>query len=625
VIINNGFSRTEVHQVFINQSDQDLEAVYTFPLPRKASLSELSLWIDGQEVLGEVVEKKRARTIYEDQKSKGNETALAEKDDFKTFNIHVGNIRAGAETRVRCVYYQPLEIDLNIGRYVYPLAEGNVDDERIAFWAVDDVIHGTFKFNLLLKSAFPIKDVRMPGYQGKAVIEKRNKAEQESISGEEYIVKLENSEGSNLSEDIVFYYRLDDNVPARLELIPYKKSPNSDGTFMTVVTPAASLNRISEGVDWMFVLDVSGSMGGMKINSSFDGIIRVIGNLSPHDRFRVVTFNNRARDLTGGYINATESNIRACIKKLRQINAGGGTALFEGLSLAYKKLDDDRTTGIILVTDGVCNVGPTEHADFLDLLKQNDIRLFTFVIGNSANRPLMERLAKESGGFSMNISESDDIVGRMIQAKAKVLHECLHDVELVFNGERVKDLTPKKIGNLYTGQQLIVFGKYDGSGDIHLELKAKISGQEQTWQCDAFLPEIDTDNPELERMWALSTIEDNMERIREKGETDDLRQKIIDLGVEYSLVTDYTSMLVLREEELEAENIMKRNADRVMKERQAQNIRLNSPANNYIVKESTTNNGMFQGSNSPGVGSGPVGPIFALFILWFSRKKRSIR
>ena len=119
VVINNGFAQTTVDQVFGNNSDQDYEAIYSFPIPKQASLSEISLWINGTEVIGEVVEKEKAREIYEDQVAKGNDTALAEKNGFKTFDISVGRIRAGSDTRVRLVYYQPMEIDLNIGRYVY--------------------------------------------------------------------------------------------------------------------------------------------------------------------------------------------------------------------------------------------------------------------------------------------------------------------------------------------------------------------------------------------------------------------------------------------------------------------------------------------------------------------------
>src|SRR6185369_8557942 len=99
VVINNGFAVTEVDQVFYNPHDQDLEAIYTFPLPKDASLSELSLWIDGAEVVGEVVEKERAREVYQEEKKAGRDTAVAEKRDYIAFDVYVSPVRAKADTR----------------------------------------------------------------------------------------------------------------------------------------------------------------------------------------------------------------------------------------------------------------------------------------------------------------------------------------------------------------------------------------------------------------------------------------------------------------------------------------------------------------------------------------------
>ena len=618
VTINNGFSRTEVDQVFVNNGDADLEALYSFPVPREASLSELSLWINGKETIGEVLEKERARKFYEDKKARGDDTALAEKDDYKTFTVNVSPVRAGAETRVRLVYYQPLEIDLNVGRYVYPLAEGGVDEERIQFWAVDDIVQEAFSFDLVLKSAVPIKDLRMPGLMDRAVITKKQEGE---TGGEIYSVRIDSPEGASLAQDIVCYYRLDDATPARLELIPYKSAPDQDGTFMVVVTPGASLKRISEGTDWTFVLDVSGSMSGDKIHTLASGVSRVLGKMSPNDRFRIITFNDSARDVSGGYITASPENVSAAIEQVKQIQASGSTNLYAGIEKGYKRLDDDRTTGIILVTDGVANIGATEEAAFLDLLRQYDIRLFTFVMGNSANRPLLEKIARESGGFAMNISTSDDIIGRIIQAKAKVLHENLHDVKLVFHGERVTDITPAKIGNLYMGQQLVVFGKYTAAGPVDIEMTAKISGTENSWRCSALLPETDTDNPEIERLWALSAIEERMEVIRESGENNKLRKEIVDLGTAYSLVTDYTSMVIMSEHELEELGLQGLNKKRVERERKAQQQRSHSPVRNYRADNCNNSKGMFNGAKSHGIGSGPIGPAGLLFAFWLRRRQ----
>ena len=624
VTINNGFVRTEVDQTFANPGNAPIEGIYTFPLPKQSSLSELSLWIDGSEVLGEVVEKQRARQIYEDQKAQGNQTALAEKNDYRSFDVRVGNIPAQSETRVRLVYYQPLEIDLNVGRYLYPLAEGNVDEERITFWSVDDRVSGPFHFHLQLKSAFPVKDVRLPGLDKEAQVQHSGGMGEEG-SGDIIDVTIDRPEGSDLGRDIIFLYRLDDSVPARIELVPYKAAPESEGTFMLVITPAADLQPISEGTDWTFVLDVSGSMSGHKIATLADGVAQTLGKLRTDDRFRVITFNDRAADLTGGFINATPENVRQWIEQVKAIQAGGSTNLFAGLEKAYRRLDDDRTTSVVLVTDGVANVGKTEQREFLDLLKQYDIRLFTFVIGNSANQPLLDRLARDSGGFAMNISDVDDISGRLLQAKAKVLHQNLHDIEIEIDGERVDRLTPRTIGNLYLGQQLVQFGRYRDGGEVKIAMKAKISGQQHRWQTRAQLPDVDLDNPELERLWALATIDELMEQVRENGASDSLRQQVTDLGVNYSLVTDYTSMLVVTDEVLEQEGIQKRNSQRTGQERAAQQQRATQPVRNHRVDSGSNNgNGAFDNRPAPGIGhgSGPVGILAIPLAAWLNRRRK---
>jgi Ca-activated chloride channel family protein len=163
VVINNGFAVTEVDQVFHNPHEQDLQAVYTFPLPKDASLSELSLWIDGQEVVGEVIEKEEARKVYKQEKEAGRDTALAEKREYYAFDVFVSPVRAMSDTRVRLVYLQPLEIDASVGRYVYPLEEGQLDEEAHAFWDRLPIVRGKFSFQCLIRTAYPLDAVRTKG------------------------------------------------------------------------------------------------------------------------------------------------------------------------------------------------------------------------------------------------------------------------------------------------------------------------------------------------------------------------------------------------------------------------------------------------------------------------------
>ncbi len=155
-------------------------------------------------------------------------------------------------------------------------------------------------------------------------------------------------------------------------------------------------------------------------------------------------------------------------------------------------------------------------------------------------------------------------------------------------------------------------------------MTAKISGQKRSWETTADLPDVDLDNPEIERLWALAMTEQLMEQMREAGETDKLRQQISDLGTNYSLVTDYTSMLVVTDAVMEGRGIQRRNADRVQRERAAQQQRTSQPAKSYRVdKTASQPEGSFGGNSSPGIGSGPVGLLALPFIAWLNRRKKT--
>ena len=167
------------------------------------------------------------------------------------------------------------------------------------------------------------------------------------------------------------------------------------------------------------------------------------------------------------------------------------------------------------------------------------------------------------------------------------------------------------------GQQVVVFGRYTGDGDVRLTMKARISGEAKSWSCTANFPEVDTENPEIERLWALASIDERMEIIREKGETERLRQEIVDLGTSFSLVSDYTSMVVMDDEALEENQMQRTNLQRVQVERAAQQQRAVAPARSRRVDNGST----FENRSAPGLGTGPVGPLFLILAGWLKRRK----
>ncbi len=569
VTLNNGFARSEVTQTFFNPNDKDLEAVYRFPLPKSASLSEVTMTLGEREIHGEVVEKEKAKTIYENEKYAGNDAGLATKNGYQSFDFQVHPVRARSETRLRIVYYQPLEIDTGVGRFVYPLEEGGTDEVAASFWnPVNSKVEGAFSAAFELKSAWPVANVRVPGFEKETVTDK--------LADGHYKVRVEKKDHS-LTGDLVFYYRLADDLPGRVELIPFRKGESGPGTFMMVVTPGLDLKPLTGGADYVFVLDTSGSMQ-TKLRVLTDGVSRVLGKMQPRDRYRIVTFSTTASDLTQGWKVAEEANVQATLEQISALQPGGSTNLYDGLTLAMKDLDADRATSVILVTDGVTNTGVVDPVAFHKLTKSHDIRIFGFLLGNSANWPLMRTVCDASGGFYAGVSNADDILGQILQAKSKVLHECLHDAELSITGVKTLNTSGLLPGKIYRGQQLVMFGQYEGSGEAELVLKARMTGEDKVYRTKFRFPEKDEANPELERLWAMDQIEQFELRantgVLPASESD---SAIADLGVKYQLVTDQTSMLVLGDEAFAKQGIERRNQQRVATERSAQAVRAAAP------------------------------------------------
>src|SRR5262245_57593822 len=199
VVINNGFARTEVTQAFFNANDQPLEAVYSFPLPQHASLSEVTIYAGEKELHGEVLARPQAQQVYQEERQRGNDAGLASKRDFQAFDFAVSPVPAGGETRIRFVYYQPLVLDTGVGRYLYPLEDGGTDDVGASFWHTNPRVEQGFSMRLELKSASPIADVRAPGFETAATITR--------VSDTHYQLQLQ-AQDTRLEKDFAFYYRL---------------------------------------------------------------------------------------------------------------------------------------------------------------------------------------------------------------------------------------------------------------------------------------------------------------------------------------------------------------------------------------------------------------------------------
>ncbi len=635
VVIDNGFARTEVTQTFFNPNAANVEAIYSFPVPQSASLSEITIWNGDRVLNGEVIDANDASKVYTEERDSGNDAGLGQcsctkkKDEveYASYKFSIANVRAQSETKIRFVYYQPLKIEGGFGRYVYPLAEGGTDDSPSTFWTRNTQVEKRLAISVELRSGWPVDQVQAQGAENDAKITK--------LDAGHYKVAIDRTSG-DLTHDFVFYYRLAENLPGRVELMTYKPNANEPGTFMLTLTPGSDLGRIGEsapqsatpndgamtynetmtvsataGADYVFVLDVSGSMS-TKLATLARGVKQALSQFKTGDRFRIITFNESASELTNGFVDANAVSIEEWSNRVMQLRTGSGTNVYAGLKAGLDAVEADRACSVLLITDGVANEGIVDPPSFYKLLKNYDVRVFGFLMGNQGNWPLMRLITETSGGFYDQGSNDGDIGGAILLAKSKIVSEAIHDVKLPIDGVRTEEATTKPITKLYRGQQLVIFGRYDKGGPARVKLAAKMTGPDETYDTTFDFPEVSREYPELERLWAMERVENAiMNETIGIVPAKEAEQAIRDLGVKYQLVTDYTSMVVLSDGDFAKRGIARSNRDRTAIERTAQASRMSAAPQSARVDQSRP---MFNGHAHATRGGGAIDPINALLI-----------
>jgi Ca-activated chloride channel family protein len=640
VTINNGVAVTKVTQVFKNTEQRQVEALYTFPVPKGASVANFSMWINGKEMVGEVVEKQRAREIYNSYKTpRPRDPGLLEQVDYRTFEMRIFPIGPGADQRVEITYYQELDFDHDWATYVYPLATATRRD-------VDTRATGKFAFALDAKSAVPIAALESPSHGDGFVVARHTDA---------YWQASLETPGGSLARDIVLAYRTA-RAHTGIDLVTSKQN-GEDGFFYLTLTAGDDLAKFDEGMDYVFLLDVSGSMANDgKLLLSKDSIAAFINELGDKDRFEVMTFNVQPY-LAFQKLRAADATARQDAGAfLATQQARGGTVLNPALTTAYKYADADRPLNVILLSDGMTE--PQERATLLQLISQRprSAKVFCIGVGNDVNKPLLEQLAQDAGGLAAFVSHGDNFTRQAQAFRRKLTRPAATDLRLDFGGLKVYAVEPRALPNLYHGSPIRVYGRYSGGGEAQVTLRGSVQGVELKQTAKLDFPKADPANPEIDRMWAWHRIDTLLKQADRTGSRAGVTDEVIKLGEDYSIVTEYTSFLVLENDgEYQRWKIERRNALRTDRDRKAQQltrVELEKMRNKAVdglgpqqeiqlasakpmVPSSTTPaptaNPPSPGASSPAhspaprrnqsfdFGSGPVGPLFVGLLLLLRR------
>ena len=641
VTINNGIAVTHVTQVFRNEENRQVEALYTFPVPKSATVSNFSMWIGGKEMIGEVIEKERAREIYNSYKRQRRDPGLLEQTNYKTFEMRIFPIAPNADQKVEITYYQEVDIDHDWGTYVYPLATASRSD-------IDPRVQGRFSINFDVLSAVPLAGIDSPSHGDEFVFD-------QSLTNHAR-ASFEVVDGS-LATDVVLSFQLK-RARTGIDIITSKES-GEDGFFLLTMTVGDDLSQLDTGMDYVFILDVSGSMANDgKLLLSRDAISAFINTLSRADRFEVMSFNVRPELAFNELRNSTSENKEAGLQFLSARQAKGGTELKSALLTAFKYVDSDRPLNLIILSDGMTE--QHERQILLRSLKDRptNSRVYCIGVGNEVNRPLLEQLADDTGGLSSFISRGDNFQRQAQAFRRKVTRPAVIDIDLQFGGGAVYDIVPDKVPNLYHGSPVKVYGRYRQSGVVELTLSGTILGSEFTKTETIDFPPSDLDNPEIDRMWALKKIDVLQKKTDRGGSRNDAVDEIIRLGEVYSIVTEYTSFLVLENDaeyrrwKIERKNVLRTTRDRNAQQRlqasldtirnhavsaigpldrepQIQLVDSTSPATRTVSQDARNSSRNTNPSTSrrgfdfgDGFGSGPVGPLFVLYAFWLTIVKR---
>ncbi|MGV3531272.1 MAG: VIT and vWA domain-containing protein, partial [Chthoniobacteraceae bacterium] len=528
VSINNGIAVTNVTQVFVNKEQRQVEALYTFPVPKGASVANFSMWINGKEMIGEVLEKKRAREIYDSYKAVRQDPGLLEQKDYRTFEMRIFPIAAGAEQKVQISYYQELESDHDWSTYVYPLATSTRPD-------VDSRVTGRFSISFDLKSLIPVKAVESPSHSGDFVFVRHSETYQQA--------SLEVNGGS-LAKDVVLSAQLV-RPTTGLDLVTSAKR-GEDGFFALTFSAGEDVAASDQGMDYVFVLDTSGSMSDAgKLLLSKDCVNAFIAELGDKDRFEVMTFNVSPSLAFSEMRGATAENKHEAMAWLNDARAAGGTVLEPALGTAYRYATADRPLNVIILSDGLTE--QSETAKLLRMISQRpgNTKVFCVGVGNDVNRPLLEQVAQDSGGLAAFMSRSDDAKRQAAAFRRKLLRPVAEALQIEFEGVQAIDMEPRTIPNLYHGAPVRIYGRYRGEGSGKVKIRGSVNGVawEQTAELD--FPAEDSANPEIERMWALKRIDGLLKESDRNGNREPVIPEIVRLGEGFSIVTEYTSFLVL--------------------------------------------------------------------------------
>ncbi len=562
-----------VKQTFRNPHAYPLEAIYVFPLAPGGAVSRFNLKVGNRVVKGVVQERQQARQNYEQALLSGKRAALLEQDRDDVFTVQVGNLPPGEEVSVEITYCERLpffedgQTELRLPMVVSPRYTPGVAMYR------PQSGHGTRVDTNRVPDASRISPERLSPFVDPAIdlrisvniVGYPHEAEPANLSCSQHAVRCASSRenhltltlahgGERLNRDFILRWQASFQQ-IRSSLLTYT-APDGETYGMLSLLPPVRAGFSGAPRDVLFIVDRSGSMGGLKMVSAVRACALLLHTLGPRDRLAIQAFDTAIEWMRGNYqdpyfIPANFAGIQKGENYLRTIDARGGTELDKALSnglgaISQRSQQIGRTATVVLLTDGEVS----NESEILRRIQHQigDARLFTVGIDTAVNSGLLKRIANLGGGTCTLVEPGNQLENALATISREIGQPLITELNVHNLEVRVDHATiaPNRLGDLFAGRASMTFFKLAGKGRV------RVTGRYADGR--RFEEHVRTRQvclPAIAQLWAKSRVVDLEDNYRvDNYRKEQIKREIINIAVRHSLLTRFTAFLAVDECEI---------------------------------------------------------------------------
>lgn len=535
-----------VRQTYRNEGARPINARYVFPASTRAAVYGMRMQIGNQVIVAKIKEREKAKQEFDEAKQAGKSASLLEQDRPNVFSMSLANMNPGEEVQIELRYTELLVPTDGVYEVVYPTVVGPryasqpqstapAEDHFVKSPYLHQGSKPTSTFHLATKisAGVPIRDLSCASH--------RIVAQWQSPSIAELV--LDNTDEFQGNRDFILRYRLaGDQIASGLILY----QGQDENFFLYMAQPPARIASESlPAREYIFVVDVSGSMEGFPLNTAKQLLKDLIGQLRPTDKFNVVLFAGDSTVLSEQSLAADQQNISKAIRLLDQQRGSGGTELLAAVQKAMSlPRQTDISRSLVLVTDGYVS----GEKGVFDYIRNhlNESNLFSFGIGSSVNRYLIEGVAKAGMGEAFVVTQADEAPAVANKFREYIQSPVLTDIQVRADGFEIYDVHPAHLPDLFAQRPVILFGKWRGAVSGSFELTGKTGQGDYVARLNVAEAQPDEANRALRYLWARSRIAELSDYGSSDLDSDHISQ-ITSLGLTYNLLTQYTSFIAVRE------------------------------------------------------------------------------